>query len=56
MFDTEASQAMRKVMKIDNTCVIALLNGKYLVYKVLGVVIYRILEKHVCIDYLCLQK
>ena len=47
-------------MKNDKTRVLALLmlydNRKSLVFKVLGVVIYCILDKHVCSDYLCLQK
>ena len=60
MFDALMSQQMRNVIKNDNTHVLAILmfyeNRKFVVYKVLGVVIYCILEKYVCIDYLCLQK
>ena len=59
-FDASKSQAMRKLMKDENTRILVLIvfyyNTNYLVYKVLGVVIYFILEHYVCINYLCLQK
>ena len=47
-------------MKNDNTRVLAFLmlyyNNKSIVYKVLRVVIYCILDNYVCIDCFCLQK
>ena len=54
------SQSMRKVMKNDNSCVLAFIvlykNSKSIVYKVLGVDIYWILDNHFCINCLYLQK
>ena len=59
-FDAMTSQSIRRVMKNDNTHVIELLllydNMNYLVFKVLGVVIYYTINKNVCIGYVCLYK
>ena len=58
--DTKTSQQMRKSIENYNTCVLALLvlyeNRKFLIYKLVGFVIYCILYKYVCIDYCCLHK
>ena len=59
-FDFKNSINMRQTLKEDNTHVIDLIifynNRKSPIFKVLGVVVYLLLEKYVCVDYLYLQK
>ena len=49
-----------KLLKKDNICVISLMlfyeNRKAMVLKVLGSVIYCIMDNYICTDYLCLNK
>ena len=51
---------MIKIIKNENSRVPALLifyeNTRLLIYKLMGAVVYCILDHYVCIDYLCLQK
>ena len=47
-------------MKHDNTRIISMIvfydNRKSPIFKILGIVVYFLLEKYVCVDYLCLQE
>ena len=51
---------IRKVFNKDNTRVLELLmfheNRKTTIFKVLGSVIYCIMDNYICTDYLCLNK
>ena len=59
-FDTTESAKMGKTMKNYNTPFIDIImfynNIKSPLFKVLGIVVYFLLEKYFCIDYLCLQQ
>ena len=50
----------RKVFKKNNICVISILmfyeNRKIMIYKVLGSVIYCIIDNYLCVGFMCLQK
>ena len=60
VFAVPTVQVTKRVLKKYNTCVIALLefyeNRKTIILKVLGSVIYLIIIKYVCADYLCIQQ
>ena len=51
---------MRKTLKHDSTHAIVMIvfckNRKSPIFKVLGVVVYCLIESFVCVDYLCLQR
>ena len=57
-FDSKTPSHMRKQLKQDIACAIALImfyeNRKSLIFKVLGVVVYLSIDKYVYVDYLCL--
>ena len=59
-FDKKTMLSIKRVPKKDNTNVLALMvfyeNRKNIIFKVLGSVIYRIMENYLCADYLCLQQ
>ena len=51
---------MRKTPKHDITHAVSMImiykNSKILVFKVLGVVVYSLIDKYLCVDYFCLQR
>ena len=59
-FDALRQQEMRRVMKNNNTCVLVIImlyeSRKYLVFKVLSVIIYCISDNNIYIDYFFYKK
>ena len=59
-FEEKTTASIRKRIKQDITRNISIImyyeNGKALIFKVLSVVVYCLLEKYVRVDYFCLQR
>ena len=59
-FDVKISEQMRKIIKQDNNCVIAIImfydNRESPVLNVLGIVVFWFIGKYACVDSLSLQR